>query len=193
MYGLSIYPPWSELIVLDEKRYETRSFSVKHRGPLLIHASKRDMDLKHILATNTIYRRALGHHGFTQLSDFTLGAALGIVDLVDCSPTEMVREALTAEQDEQELAFGNFQPHRFAWRLENVRRFEVPIPMKGMQGLFNVDPLLLPAIREQMIIWHEMHGAGVKECGECHHVAAADKDIVHAKKCSKAEQKETAQ
>lgn len=185
MYGLTLYEPWGMLIMLGEKEYETRSFSVKHRGPLLIHTSKRADDLKEIYREHSnAYRDVLVPLGFTSPNDFTLGAALGIVDVVDCLPTDQVRDYIS----KRELGFGNYAPKRFAWKLANPRRFETPIPMKGMQGLFVVDPLLLPAVREQMIIWHEMYGEGVKECEECHHVAAARKDIVHDKECSKAQE-----
>ncbi len=189
MYALSLYEPWATLVMLGEKEFETRSFSVKHRGPLLIQSSKRTDDLKEIFRqSRNAYREVLTAHGLTSPADFHLGHALGIVDIVDCLPTDQVRDYISTN----ERAFGNYAPKRFAWKLDHIRRFETPIPMKGMQGLFVVEADYLPAIRDEMIIWHELHGEGVKECGECHHVAAAGKDILHAKECSKAE-KEGAQ
>lgn len=183
MHGLTLYEPWGSLIMLGEKEFETRSFSIKHRGPLLIHASKRSDDLKEILRGRNLYCDVLSAHGFTSASDFTPGAALGIVDMVDCLPSEQVRDTLSS----REKSFGNYADKRFAWKLANIRRFEAPIPMKGMQGLYQVDPQYLPAIREQMIIWHEMYGGGVKECPTCHHVAAAGKEIVHTADCPERE------
>lgn len=186
MYAISLYEPWATLVMIGVKQYETRSWSRSHRGPILIHASKRSDDLKQALFAGP-YRTVLAEAGLTKPEHFALGAALGIVDVTDMIRTEEIRDTLT----KQEQTFGNFADKRFAWKLENIRRFEHPIPMKGMQGLFEVDPYFIPMIRDEMIIWHELHGEGVEQCPYCHHVAAAGKGIVHAKDCERVA-KETA-
>lgn len=40
MYALSVKQPWAELIARGDKRIEYRSWTTKHRGDLLIVASK---------------------------------------------------------------------------------------------------------------------------------------------------------
>jgi hypothetical protein len=40
MKCISLIQPWASLVLLGEKRYETRNWSTAYRGPLLIHASK---------------------------------------------------------------------------------------------------------------------------------------------------------
>jgi hypothetical protein len=40
MKALSLIQPWASLIVLGEKRIETRSWPTRHRGHLAIHANK---------------------------------------------------------------------------------------------------------------------------------------------------------
>ena len=41
--------------------------------------------------------------------------------------------------DEQELAFGDYTPGRYAWLLENLRPI-TPVPARGQQGLWNWEP-----------------------------------------------------
>lgn len=67
-------------------------------------------------------------HGF--------GAVLCTADLVAIEETLLVR----ADLSEQELLFGNYEDGRYAWFLENVKRFEAPIPVKGNRMLWNWDP-----------------------------------------------------
>jgi hypothetical protein len=40
MKALTVLQPWAQLLILGAKRYETRSWKTKHRGPLLIHAGR---------------------------------------------------------------------------------------------------------------------------------------------------------
>lgn len=40
--ALSLWQPWASLVALGAKTIETRSWSTKYRGPLLIHAARRE-------------------------------------------------------------------------------------------------------------------------------------------------------
>lgn len=40
MKAITIKQPWATLIALGEKRFETRSWQTKYRGPIAIHAGK---------------------------------------------------------------------------------------------------------------------------------------------------------
>jgi hypothetical protein len=42
MKALTILQPWASLIACGEKQIETRSRAMKYRGPIAIHAGKRD-------------------------------------------------------------------------------------------------------------------------------------------------------
>lgn len=48
-------------------------------------------------------------------------------------------------RDSAEAAFGNYEPGRFMWFLENIRRLEEPLPEPGRQGLW---PLTLDIVRQ---------------------------------------------
>lgn len=75
MKALSIKQPWSELVARGKKKIEYRTWSIGHRGPLLIVASKSRQDEdcaeERIPADSLVY-----------------GAAVCIVDLVDVTGTK---------------------------------------------------------------------------------------------------------
>jgi hypothetical protein len=53
--------------------------------------------------------------------------------LVDCVPTYGL------EVDELEALLGDFSPGRWAWKLENIKRLDPPIPARGYQKLWDWD------------------------------------------------------
>lgn len=50
------------------------------------------------------------------------------------------------EHHTDQIPFGDFTPGRFAWMLDNVRPLDHPVPMKGAQGLRDVDNEMAAAI-----------------------------------------------
>ncbi|MCD4727381.1 MAG: ASCH domain-containing protein [Pirellulales bacterium] len=68
MKALSVKQPWANMIAWGEKTIETRTWSTKHRGPLLIVSSK-EPDIA------------------------PAGFALAVADLVDCRPMSVLDEA----------------------------------------------------------------------------------------------------
>ena len=46
MKALTLWQPWASLIAWGEKRYETRSYGISHRGTLAIHAGLMS-DIQH--------------------------------------------------------------------------------------------------------------------------------------------------
>jgi hypothetical protein len=108
MRALSIRQPWIDLILRGEKDVENRSWSTRHRGPLLLHASR------------TVEVARAREYG---LSDFVTGHILGIVEVLDC--TKEVRSQWHI-------------PGYYGWYLATPRRFTVPIPYRAQVGLFHV-------------------------------------------------------
>lgn len=143
MKAISLWQPWASLIAIGAKKYETRSFVPHYRGPLLICAAKGGLpkrELFDILAQRP-FQGALNPKSLSLsvlYSRLPFGAALCVVDLVDCIRTENLIEDYRAD-----LPFGDFSYGRFAWKLENVRAFKEPFPVKGKQGLFEVDDSLI--------------------------------------------------
>lgn len=140
MKAISLHQPWATLVAFGEKQYETRSWKPNHRGLLAIHASKRFDAIQENLCLESPFRESLWQAGYRQQRSLPLGAVLCVVKLIDIVPTGQVLDHLP----QKELTFGNYGPGRYAWKLELVKRFTTPIPMAGMQSLFDIaDDLLM--------------------------------------------------
>jgi len=156
MKALSLRQPWASLMAFGEKEIETRGWRLSYRGPLVICATAtipRNVrewfklarqeptgpafdDWKRIVC-------ALARHGIPDLRDLPLGAALCIVNVVDCQPTLNVFQEHPGRSSLDEKAFGDYSDGRWAFVTENLRTFPKPIPCKGKHGLwdFNCGPL----------------------------------------------------
>lgn len=139
---VSVKQPSASLIIVGQKRYETRSWSTAHRGLLAIHASARFDEEDQALCRYDPFRTALAGAD----RPLPCGAVLGVVRLKDCIPSETLRSdpdryGLTIP----ELRFGNFSDERFGWEVEVVERFATPYPARGSLGLWGwkVPPDLL--------------------------------------------------
>lgn len=137
MKAISLWQPWATLWLLEgEKRFETRSWYTSHRGPLLIHAAKKqDGDVREFLRATGV-RRALERHGL-KVEDLQYGYMIGEVRLIGCCRTDQVPSKLLTDA---ELSFGNWEAGRYAWeRASNPTLFPNPVRVNGRQGLFNVE------------------------------------------------------
>lgn len=133
MKAITIWQPYASAIALGYKRYETRTWSTKHRGLIAIHAAaKNDYQIRRSMV---YVRRDL--EGFRDQLDWMLTAPVGVVvavcELVAVHDTRDVAKDI----DLFERAFGNWQTSRYAWELKLIERFEQPIPARGAQGLWN--------------------------------------------------------
>lgn len=115
--ALSVQQPWAGLISAGEKTVEVRSWSTKHRGPLLICSGTRVFP------------------GY-KADKSTLGLALCVVDLVDVVPFSPQQHGRASCIPVDRL--GEVAGH-FAWVLEKVQQIEA-FPVKGQLGLFQVSP-----------------------------------------------------
>ncbi|MBP0020280.1 MAG: ASCH domain-containing protein [Cyanobacteria bacterium SBLK] len=135
--ALSLWQPWASLITHGHKQYETRSWFTDYRGTLLIHAAKRTGEQ---IQKDTAFILQNKHNIRLDWGDLPLGQLVCICDLVDCIPiTGDVRRRLS----QQEKVCGDWSSGRWAWDLRNVRAIDPLIPLRGRQGLFNVDSSLL--------------------------------------------------
>ena len=140
MKAISLWQPWASLVVLGEKRFETRSWSADHRGDLAIHAAKRITSPSEIPAQDLrAMRDTLSELGLT-IEELPLGAVLGTVNLVAMHPAATLWEELSREPFLNEASFGNFDEGRFAWELTMPEAFDKPVPTRGYQGLWNWTP-----------------------------------------------------
>lgn len=141
MKAIALWQPWASLWLSPAKRHETRHWATKHRGKLLVHAAKKfikdvDSELEGILSDE------FGGHW---AMDLPTGAIIGMVDLIDCIPTEKLYAGKRAfdcvdltDEDRTDLACGDFDPGRFGWRRGTYWVFREPVPYLGHQQMFNV-------------------------------------------------------
>jgi hypothetical protein len=119
MKTLSVKQPWTSLIADGEKTIEVRTWSTRHRGPLLIAASASPADL---ICTIDGEDHPL-----------PAGRMICTVELLDCRPM--------TPQDAK-AAYCKYWPGAVAWLLGNARHVK-PSPIKGRLNLFETPPELI--------------------------------------------------
>lgn len=128
MKALTIKEPWATLIVDGYKKYEFRSWKTNYRGKILIHAGmslEKDM--------------------IEKFKDYNLncikGAIIGEAKLVACI---LVDEKFNKNiQEIDSIVYGSSNHVRtYAWKLENVIKYDKPINIKGKLGLWNYDEVI---------------------------------------------------
>jgi len=112
VYALSVKQPFASLIAVGEKTVEWRSRVWNYRGPVVICASKSPKWRTH--------GKEPGSKAY-----LPTGAAICIVDMVDCRPMKRKDLAAACLEDEGSAVDG------YAWILENPREVE-PVPVKGI-------------------------------------------------------------
>jgi len=144
MKSITISQPWATLIVLGAKHYETRTWETRHRGPLAIHAAKYFPEPQRDLCRQEPFRSILRRAGYHSWLDLPTGAVLGTVRISGCLPVEDMPPL-----DPDERALGDYYPGRWAWVLDAASELPVPVPCRGMRGIYDIpadrlDRFLLP-------------------------------------------------
>lgn len=123
MKALTIKEPWASLIIEKYKKYEFRSWKTKYRGKILIHAGlsvEKDM--------------------MQRFKDYDIsikpGCIIGEATLTDCILVdENFNKKLRAIDP---IVYGRSNhAETYAWKLEDIVKYEKPIPCKGKLGLWN--------------------------------------------------------
>ena len=131
--------PWAMLMAIDAKRVETRGWSTNFRGWVAIHASKRfPGECLRLCDGPAYFWPALHRGGVAYPENLPRGQILAVTEIIGCRRTEHVQVT------EQERAFGNYTPGRYAIFTAGVRRLKHPITIKGALGLWRLrgGPLL---------------------------------------------------
>jgi len=125
MKVLTIREPWASLIINGYKKYEFRSWKTNYRGKILIHAGlniEKDM--------------------LNRFKDYDIecvkGAIIGEAEIVDCI---LVDEKFNEElRNIDPIVYGRSNHvENYAWKLENIRKYDSPIYIKGKLGLWNYE------------------------------------------------------
>ncbi|RXZ84446.1 ASCH domain-containing protein [Paenibacillaceae bacterium] len=151
MKAITIHQPWATLIAVGAKQYETRGWATKYRGPIAIHASKKDPhDMMQSLPHDVqrlMYEQIYDRLGISSgaLKRMPTGCVIATANLSNCFKSvdtwtdgyELEGHRLVYSP---EYEFGDFSPGRYAWELTDVQQLPEPIPAKGQQRLWNWEP-----------------------------------------------------
>ena len=125
MKVLTIRNPWASLIVNEYKKYEFRSWKTNYRGKILIHSSAN-------LEKNMLDRFSCYN------LDYINGAIIGEAEIVDCILVDKELNEKLRNINPLVYARSN-HVETYGWKLENVKKFDKPIPYKGKLGLWNYE------------------------------------------------------
>lgn len=144
MNAITLWQPWASLIAVGAKHHETRGWRTGYRGMLAIHAAARvptvlDMEpLRDALELARGRRPELvpGLEALVKAHGGPRGVVVATCRLADCF---QITEANTPA-DAIDVCAGNWEPGRWAWRLEAVVEWLDPRPVRGKQGFFHWAP-----------------------------------------------------
>jgi activating signal cointegrator 1 len=142
MKVLSLLQPWASLVVIGAKKFECRSWKTEYRGSIIIHASgkKPNRREKLFFEQDSFFKKYIEDMDF-----LPYGALIGKVVLKDIYRTEWLLQNLEIAPYlnwEQEMAFDDYSPNRYAWHLEEAEKLEAVLPMKGSLGLWEYNGLM---------------------------------------------------
>ena len=125
MKVLTIRNPWAELIISGYKKYEFRSWKTNYRGKILIHSSAN-------LEKNMLSR----------FQDYNLeyinGAVIGEAEIIDCILVDEEFNKKLISIDSVVYGRSNHKEN-YAWKLENIKKYDKPIFIKGKLGLWSYE------------------------------------------------------
>lgn len=147
--ALSVRQPFAWAIAVGAKPVENRTYGVRYRGLLAIHASKnvRREDLD-----NPLILEAIADHGFTiNEGPSSLGAVVAVAELCGCHRWPAAGECNGRSRPACSPWAALDQWH---WRLRNVRPLPEPVPCKGRLGLWWLPEDVERAVTGQLGVSH---------------------------------------
>jgi len=129
-------------VAIGAKGNETRSWPTKYRGEIFIHSAlKMTREQRRIMETEPFYA-ALRPGGVYSHPELSCGKIIARTEVLDCveMTKEMIKKMRETPGGVQELAFGDYAPGRFAWKLAEPQRLIVPVPIRGFQQIWTWRP-----------------------------------------------------
>ena len=157
MKAITLYQPHALLWALQHKRFETRSWQTRYRGPIAIHAANKTLEkvmelyFKNPMAEMQIVGALRDTIGYDYEELMRYGCVIAVAELVGCYLIDRIQEFNGAPYEtgywkhelqfcdvsEQEKLFGDWTSGRYAWEIANVKLLPDPIPARGFQGLWD--------------------------------------------------------
>jgi hypothetical protein len=124
MKCLSLKQPYAELLVSGKKTIEVRKWNTKFRGQFLVHASKN------------INEDACKRLKIDQAKLVT-GAIVGEANLYNVISYGTKNSFL--KDKNKHFASSNYDKPKYGFLVNEAKRFDIPIPIRGKLGFFNVE------------------------------------------------------
>lgn len=139
MRCISIWSPWANLVIAGHKSIETRSWAAPKNliGQTIGIASTKIITPGQRSAMSE--PRFVKHYektGMPPIEELPLGFLIGTAFLHSC---DFMTEDDIEDITDEELAFGWYEPGRYAWRFRYPRAFARPIAIRGAQGIWSYD------------------------------------------------------
>lgn len=124
MKVLTLKQPWATLVAEGIKKYEFRSWKIKYRGKVLIHAGIGiDKDEMKKFENMDL--------------EFPSKRILAEVEIEDC--LELDDDLNQKIINENNIAYGSKYRTGYAWKLKNVKKLDINKEINGKLGLWNID------------------------------------------------------
>lgn len=155
MKALTVRQPWATFIAIRAKLNETRGWKTEYRGPLAVHAgiAPVTLDVLRLPGIEAALRRHCVVPDDARIEQFhellPLGQILCLANLVGCTKTDILVDAGEIMLTE-EFYLGNYEPGRYALRLEVFHSFDEGIPATGKQGFWNFTFPSTPKLETEM-------------------------------------------
>ncbi len=133
MKAITVWQPWAALLGLALKKFETRGWETKHRGPLAIHAGVNRTMVQ--MMFQEPFKCDLSRAGYNRSRDLVLGAVMAVGDLVAC---HLVTEEFVEGLNPTEKLYGDYTLGRWAWEIQDVKLVG-PYPCPGKRRLWEWD------------------------------------------------------
>jgi activating signal cointegrator 1 len=131
--GLTLIQPWAGMVALGHKRIETRSWRNGYRGLVAIHAARGRADER-------LFAELCACAGYIASSAppvvHVRGSVVAVARIADMITTRIAEAHGLASPCTLEWELGDFSAGRWAWLLEDVRPLDLPVPCRGLQGLW---------------------------------------------------------
>lgn len=153
MKAITLYNPHAMLMAIGAKMIETRPRKWSYVGPVAIHAGLH-RGWCHLAKTEP-FKSALSEAGLMFMNEMAEGAVVAIGNMVGCVESEYFTHAKEGSDlvsygggslklphpfSDRERAFGNYEPGRFCYVFDQIRRLSEPVPAKGNRGMWDWIP-----------------------------------------------------
>lgn len=159
MKAITIWQPWASLLACGGKRFETRPWATSYRGPIAIHAAKKNVfDVLRLIQIpiSNVMKMALR----SEWEDLPTGAVIATANLIGCHEIGKIdaiergfaeieipyapqktgcwdcnRPGTWIDVTNLEVSFGDWTPGRYAWEFSDMEMMTT-IQVSGRQGLW---------------------------------------------------------